>query len=186
MPFPVRIHLLRSTMEDGIAGVARLVSMDDGRLQHALEGIHDVDLPILGPQHILEISHCPPGRPSSGASINLRSHLKLAIGEFHLSTRHPGARGVFRPSRAVAHWGAITQGLVARGSILKCGRAAHTAGLTIQRGIIGAFHLALGQRLGSLALGGDDQGPVAAFHVLGLVELVLPTCFACNQSPVSS
>ena len=37
-------------------------------------------------------------------------------------------------------------------------------------------HLALGQRLGSLALGGDDQGPVAAFHVLGLVELVLPTC----------
>ena len=37
-------------------------------------------------------------------------------------------------------------------------------------------HLALGQRLGSLALGGDDQGAVPAFHVLGLVELVLPTC----------
>ena len=66
-----------------------------------LEGIHDVDLPILGPRHILEISHCPPGRPSSGASINLRSHLKLAIGEFlagpscwkvRRSEENPGAR----------------------------------------------------------------------------------------------
>eukprot|EP00438_Fugacium_kawagutii_P002849 Skav214135 [mRNA] locus=scaffold1185:732129:734708:+ [translate_table: standard] len=86
MLLPLSVDLPCCSMENSIACLARLVRVDDTGFQHALEGVHNVDLAILRPWHCIEIPNCPPRGPCTRPRIDLRSHLQLSIGKLQLST----------------------------------------------------------------------------------------------------